>query len=245
MASCTAFTSAPSNSQVTRSRSLLEIGVMRSMRSAACSPAVATTSPSTSASARILIIINPISITNRERHARAPEGQLFSPETEAKVAGFRNTIEPPHVPTHANPVGEGSLHPAADIDGSHRLGYLEHAEGGGDVDPHQPRAPRDVWPQTVLGLARRRRHYDVAHQRGHAAVKHQAPIARLKEPGRVRQIAFDSQDIAEPHAADTDDSVRLFWSVAGRGERCPAAERGTDERPNLPITRHRRRGGGQ
>ena len=159
----------------------------------------------------------------------------------ARLARFRQTVEPPHVPADADPVREVSLRPAPKVQGAHRLGDLEHPEGVPDVGPHETRAARQVRPQPVLGFSRRRRDHDVAHQRGHPAVEHQASIARLKEPVHVRQLDLDPEDFLQPHRAHPDEPVSLPDRVLGVDEGRAAFERGSDERPDLPLACHRLR----
>jgi len=81
----------------------------------------------------------------------------------------------------------------------------------------------------------RRRHDDIATDRRHAAAEHQVLAIGLEESRRVGNVDLRSEDLAQEHRARTDRRVRIADHMLQVHKRRAPAERGADERANLPI----------
>ena len=60
-------------------------------------------------------------------------------------------------------------------------------------------------------------------------------VAALEESGRMPEIRFDAEDIAEQHAADADGRIRLACGVLEIDKRRRAAEGRAHKRLDLPF----------
>jgi len=126
-------------------------------------------------------------------------------------------------------------------DAASKIHHLQTARDVGDAlgnfSPHgdEARPADEVRPERVFSKAPRQRDHDVARERGGAAVEDQLLIVALEESWRVSEVGFDTENLAEQHAADPDRWIGVTDRMLVVDERRRSSVRDADKRLDLPF----------
>src|ERR1700730_13426258 len=143
------------------------------------------------------------SIPDHQRHACAPEGELFGKKADReRVDVSANASEITQLPAESRPVRQKAGRAAANVHGWQCLSHGKHVIEIVDVHVQQAEPADKVRSKRVGGPVPRNPDDDVSGERGDAALRNLMLIAMLEKTRHVAEVHLDPDDVSEQSAAD-------------------------------------------
>src|ERR1700681_1023424 len=154
------------------------------------------------------VIGTPPSVPDHQRHAGAPEGELFGKRADReRVDASADASEITQLPAESYPVRQKAGRAAAHVDGRQRFSHGKHVVEIVDARVHQAKPADSVRSKRIGGHMPRNPDDDVSGQRGDAAPRNQMQSAWPEKTRHVAKVRFDPDDVAEQSAADAGHDV--------------------------------------